>query len=529
MNNKRLIILGFLILAVAIVGKLLFCGLKNIKIDDFHPASVIFVIDSSASNQSKLDDEIKYLKNMCSILDPEDTIKILRVSEKSYLIYEGAPTETSAINDTLKEFTKYNQQDYGTAYGEAIKKAFDHALTMKKEGYVPSIVVIGDLENEGDVTKQINWDTLPENVAKIPRLSREDINEKAVLPVNEEVKFCNNEVPGLYHNIFTNKIAYVSLLFKLEALPLEMYPYFTLLNHLLTMLDTKNYSYEQLGYEINKSTGGFNVTRVMFGKYDDASDYTLYSQIRLKVLHDDIQKGIDLAKEVILNTKFDDYKRLKDILLEIKSKKASSFMSSAHIVAVNRANSYINESAKIAEYLAGIDYYKFICSIIDDFDNKKEELVANIKKMLFFVYKKENLVIDIIADKDGYKLFEEGIEGFEDCLYNEEVSFEGDRRIVLYKDNEGITYSGSVQYLARFGNFVKHNLPYDASLKVLKNILSYDFLWNEVRIKGGAYGCMNAFRRNGNGFFVSYRDPNLEETYNNYKNRNVLRVQHFKL
>ena len=167
MNNKRLIILGFLILAVAIVGKLLFCGLKNIKIDDFHPASVIFVIDSSASNQSKLDDEIKYLKNMCSILDPEDTIKILRVSEKSYLIYEGAPTETSAINDTLKEFTKYNQQDYGTAYGEAIKKAFDHALTMKKEGYVPSIVVIGDLENEGDVTKQINWDTLPENVAKI--------------------------------------------------------------------------------------------------------------------------------------------------------------------------------------------------------------------------------------------------------------------------------------------------------------------------------------------------------------------------
>ena len=165
MNSKRLIVLGLLILAVSIVGKLLFTGLKNFKPDEFHPASVIFVIDSSASNQAKLNDEIKYLRQICSILDPEDTIKILKVSEKSYLIYEGAPTDGSAINDTLKEFTKLNAQEYGTAYGEAIKKAFDHALIMKKEGYIPSIVVIGDLENEG--TKPINWETLPENVKKV--------------------------------------------------------------------------------------------------------------------------------------------------------------------------------------------------------------------------------------------------------------------------------------------------------------------------------------------------------------------------
>lgn len=169
MNRKRLIVLGILILAIAVIGKLLYCGLKNIKIDDFHPASVIFVIDSSASNQSKLEEEIKYLKSTCSILDPEDLIKIIKVSEKSYLIYEGAPSETSMINDTLKEFTKLNHQEYGTAYGEAIKKAFDYALTMKKEGYVPSIVVIGDLENEGATERQINWNTLPENVENIKK------------------------------------------------------------------------------------------------------------------------------------------------------------------------------------------------------------------------------------------------------------------------------------------------------------------------------------------------------------------------
>ncbi len=165
--NKRLIIIGFLILVICVLGKLLFTGLKNIKLDEFHPAAVIFVIDSSASNQAKLDEEIKYLRSICSILDPEDLIKILRVSESSYLIYEGAPTDGSVINDALKEFTKLDSSDYGTAYGEALKKAFEHSLTMKKEGYIPSIVVIGDLENEGDISKQIDWETLPQNVANV--------------------------------------------------------------------------------------------------------------------------------------------------------------------------------------------------------------------------------------------------------------------------------------------------------------------------------------------------------------------------
>jgi len=167
--NKRLIILGVLILAVSVCAKLLFCAVKNIKVDDFHPAAVIFAIDASASNQAKLNDEIKYLKNVCSILDPEDKIKILRVSEKSYLIYEGSPSDTSVINKTLQEFTKLNDNEYGTGYGEALKKSFEHAITMKKEGYTPSVIVIGDLENEGNTANQIDWDTLPQNVENIKK------------------------------------------------------------------------------------------------------------------------------------------------------------------------------------------------------------------------------------------------------------------------------------------------------------------------------------------------------------------------
>ena len=169
MNNKRLIILGILILSITIIGKLIFTLAKNIKIDEFHKSAIIFIVDSSASNQNKLSEQIKYLKSLCSILDPEDEIKILKVSEKSYLIYEGSPSDSQGITKAVEAFTKYDEKDYGTAYGEALKKAFEHSLTMKKEGFIPAIVVIGDLENEGAVEKQINWETLPQNINEVKK------------------------------------------------------------------------------------------------------------------------------------------------------------------------------------------------------------------------------------------------------------------------------------------------------------------------------------------------------------------------
>ena len=166
-KGKRLIILGILILVVSVVGKLLWSAVSNIKVDEFVPSAVIFLVDSSASNQKALDDQKKTLRQVCNLLDPEDKIKILRVSEDAYLIYEGTPFNNSGISKALDAFTAYDKDDYGTAYGVGLKKAFNHALTMKKDGYNPAIVVFGDLENEGAIEKQVNWDLLPQNVEKV--------------------------------------------------------------------------------------------------------------------------------------------------------------------------------------------------------------------------------------------------------------------------------------------------------------------------------------------------------------------------
>lgn len=142
-------------------------GLSRLKVDDFHKAAVIFVVDSSASNQKNLPAEKMIIRQLCSMLDPEDHIKILRVSEESYLIYEGSPQAGSDVRKAMEKFTQYDAKEYGTAYGLSLKKAFNHALNMDKEGYIPAVVVIGDLENEGDVDKQIDWDTLPAEVSNI--------------------------------------------------------------------------------------------------------------------------------------------------------------------------------------------------------------------------------------------------------------------------------------------------------------------------------------------------------------------------
>lgn len=165
MNNTfKIILFAATFLCMLCLG---IFGLSQLKVDEFHKAAVIFVVDSSASNQKNLQPQKMLIRQLCSMLDPEDHIKILRVSEDAYLIYEGSPQSSSDVRKSMEKFTQLDAKEFGTAYGLALKKAFNHALTMDKEGYIPAVVVIGDLENEGAIDKQIDWDTLPSEVSNV--------------------------------------------------------------------------------------------------------------------------------------------------------------------------------------------------------------------------------------------------------------------------------------------------------------------------------------------------------------------------
>ena len=154
---------------MSIVIKSAYVGFKSIKVDDFHPAAAIFMIDISASNQEQLYKQKNYISSLCKVLDPEDQIKILIISQDANLIYEGSPQNASGIRKSMDKYTQFDAAAWGTAYGTAIKKGMQHALTMQREGYVPALIVIGDLENEGDIKGQINWNTLPANVQRVKK------------------------------------------------------------------------------------------------------------------------------------------------------------------------------------------------------------------------------------------------------------------------------------------------------------------------------------------------------------------------
>lgn len=172
MNGRTRKLSILVILFVLIIVTFIGCC-KNIKIDEFYPTAVIFIIDASASNQANLANQKKFVKQICNRLDPEDKIKIIRVSEDAYLIFEGSPHSTKNITDSMNEFTQYDKKEWGTAYGLGLERALELSYSMHNEGYIPAIVVIGDLENEGSVEKQINWSILPNDIKKMKETAPE--------------------------------------------------------------------------------------------------------------------------------------------------------------------------------------------------------------------------------------------------------------------------------------------------------------------------------------------------------------------
>lgn len=349
-----------------------------------------------------------------------------------------------------------------------------------------------------------------EDLEKIPMLTMADLNKKAVKLVNNKTKIC--DVDLLHHDIFTNKISYLTLLFNVKDIPYELIPYIGLLKGVLGLVDTENYSYRDLFDEVNMQTGSIRFLYSSFVDKDDASKYEPFFMVKTKMLYDKAACAIELINEIIFNSKWEDKKRLKEIINELRSRMEATFMETGHVVSSLRAISYFSEYAVLDDMIGGIDFLRFIQDVSDNFDDKSEDLIENIKKLIKFIFRKDNLFIDYTGTDEGLKLIAESIGKLLERLSDQKPVADNSTNIKLIKKNEGFLTAGQVQYVCRAGNYKKAKLDYTGALKVLKVILGYDYLWNNIRVLGGAYGVMNGFASNGNAYFVSYRDPNLDNT-----------------
>lgn len=348
-----------------------------------------------------------------------------------------------------------------------------------------------------------------EELKTIPLLEISDIEPKAEPYINSpEVR---DDTLFLHHDIFTNGISYLGIMLKTDSISEELTPYLGIYKNILGQLDTENYSYSDLNNEINLESGGVNFSICTYSKMNNADDFDTMFEARGKFLDDKLDFAFKIIPEILFRTKLDDKKRLKEVLLMLKSRMSASMISSGHATAVGRATSYFSATSKYIDEVNGIDLYDTVCKVLEDFDANVDDLINKMKQVQGLLFRKDNLMFDFTGSKECFdKILNEG-EKFKAELSGEE-SARNTWKFVPENKNEGFKTASQVQYAAKAADYRKRGLEYTGALKVLKVMMGYDYLWMNIRVKGGAYGCMSSFTRGGDCYMVSYRDPHLKET-----------------
>lgn len=347
----------------------------------------------------------------------------------------------------------------------------------------------------------------------IPLLELSDIEKKVEhlpLKVNDE-----QGVKVLSHNIFTNKIAYINILFDAKKVDAELIPYVTLLSTILGRVSTQNTNYSDLSNEVNIHTGGIHFTTDVYGENENFEKYNPKLVVKTKALVASIPKLFDIIAEIISLTKFDEKKRLKELIQQLKSRHEMKILDRGHMVAAGRLTSYFSPASAYIEKTTGISFYKFLNEIETDFDNKADEIIENLNKVSKLIFNKNNLIISVTGEEDIYTSFVSELPKVINVLGDAKLA-DAKYDFDLSKNNEGLLTSSDVQYVAKGYNFIKKGYSYSGKMLVLKTIASLDYLWNRVRVQGGAYGGFANIARSGNIVFVSYRDPNVKETLTAY-------------
>ena len=298
----------------------------------------------------------------------------------------------------------------------------------------------------------------------------------------------------------------------------EDLPYVGILQSALGVIDTKKHGYGELFNEINMHTGGIVTSLELYNDVTKVKEkeFKATFEIKTKALYDKLPFAFDMMGEILTESCLDDTKRMKEILAMLKSRLLMKFQSSGHTTAALRALSYASPSAKLKDMTNGVDFFRKVDWLDTHFEEEKEHLSEKLKELSVKLFRADRMMLSYTAAGEGLKGFEKMVQSLKDRLYTEPVE-ETPCIIHCEKKNEGFRTASKVQYVAKTGNFIERGEEYTGALQILKVILSYEYLWQNIRVKGGAYGCMSNFNRIGEGYFVSYRDPNLKRTLDVYE------------
>ena len=352
-----------------------------------------------------------------------------------------------------------------------------------------------------------------EELEKIPMLSREDMR-KEILPLSNIEKQISG-IKTICHDVAANGIDYLTLMYDVSDIPAEDIPYLGVLKALLGYVDTKTYTYADLANAINIYSGGINCGMGIYPNGEKEAPLQVKFEVRIKTLESSLKETMSIVNEILLSSNMNDEKRLYEILAQSKARLQQSLSSAGHSVSSMRALAGFSEYAYYLDATNGITYYETVKDLEEHFDEKKQTLIAKLKQLTCQIFGTERLLISFTGDQKAFAYAEPILK---EALQKQPAGKKAHEaaRISLTRSNEAFTDASQIQYVAKVGNFADHGYHYTGALRILKLILSYDYLWINVRVKGGAYGCMSGFFRSGETYFVSYRDPNLLKTLEIY-------------
>lgn len=352
-----------------------------------------------------------------------------------------------------------------------------------------------------------------EDLRKLPMLTRADMKKNAMPFSNIEDELLDVKV--VRHDIESNGIDYISFLFDAGDFAQSELGYLGFFTNALGLVSTERYSYTDLANATNIYTGGISTGTASHPDIKDRNNFVFKFEVKLKVLEKNLDKALELMEQMLLSSDFTDTKRLGELVAQIKARLQANLSSSGHLVAAMRSMSSFSRYALYQDELKGIAFYRSICRIEKELSESPKSVSDKLAAIAKKLFARNRMLISFTGNNEAYAnakpSLEKVIAGFN------KMSAVGNQAEVHFNTaKEAFIDASQIQYVAKTGDFICEGYEYTGALRLLRIILSYDYLWINVRVKGGAYGCMNTFLRSGESYFVSYRDPNLSDTLDVY-------------
>ncbi len=349
----------------------------------------------------------------------------------------------------------------------------------------------------------------PEALANIPTLKLTDLDKS-----NKTIPLTISELKGTqihYHDLFTNHISYLDLGFNLHTLEQKHLPYVRLFGRALLEMGTEKEDYVTLTQRISRKTGGISPT-LFTSSVKDKGEGAVWLFLRGKAMASKGKDLLDILRDVLLGVRLDNRERFRQIVLEAKARQERMLVPAGHQVVNLRLRAHFSEADWAAEQMKGLSYYFFLCKLATTIDEDWPGVLSDLEAVKQTLINRNNMLFNATMDQRGWSSLQPLTDEFLDALPALPVSLL-EWTPDLPTEFEGMTIPSQVNYVGKGVNIYPLGYNFHGSAHVITRYLRNVWLWEQVRLQGGAYGAFCQFDRlSGILSFVSYRDPNLAKT-----------------